>query len=136
MPKDPFGAAAGVDSGVRQPLTMCNGMHPDRPDTSMLLDEARRLVRHARRCCTRGSRRDRRLRARARRLRQRSDAVQVNAARHLARDLSESNDVVVLENLAIPNMTASGRGTQTRPGRRTRCGLNRRLATARLGQWS
>ena len=133
-PKDPYGKTTGLDAGVRHTLTACDGSRLERPDTTSLLAEAKRLMRHATRRCTRGSRADRRLRSRARALRRRAANVHDNAECHMAKRLSEANDVVVLENLALANMTASARGTSTAPGSAAKRGLNDALAKARLAK--
>ena len=128
------GRAIGLDSGVTHTLTSSDGTHFERPDTAALQAKARGIERHRRRCCTRGSRQWRRLGRAAKWLRRRVADVQVNAERHIAKELSTSHAVVGLENLALANMTGSGRGTSSLPGTRAKRGLNERLAKARLAK--
>ena len=133
-PKDPDGKSTAFDSGVTHTLTDIRGAHWKRPDSSEPINEARRLDCHRAKCCTRGSRQWRRLRKRARALRKRVAGVQRNAECRIAQRISEQADVVGLENLALRNMNASGRGTQSVPGCARKRALNEALARARLGR--
>ena len=133
-PKDPQGASEGLDSGVTHTLTDTAGGHWERPDTSVLLKEARALDRHRTKCCTRRSRRWRALLKRASALRKRIAGVQHDAECHIAQTLSQGSNVVGMENLSLRNMSASGKGTTSVPGSRKKHSLNEGLARARLGR--
>ena len=133
-PKPAGGKGIGLDAGITHTLTCDDGAHWQRPDTSGLEDEARRVDRHRAKCCTRGSRQWNKQRRKASRLRAKAHRSHENWERHTAKDISQANDVVGIEDLRIRNMTASARGTSSMHGSRAKQGLNRSLARARLGR--
>ena len=133
-PKPAGGKGIGLDAGITHTLTCDDGAHWQRPDTSGLEDEARRVDRHRAKCCPRGSRQWNKQRRKASRLRAKAHRIHENWERHTAKDISQANDDVGIEDLRIRNMTASARGTSSMHGSRAKQGLNRSLARARLGR--
>ena len=123
----------GIDLGIKHAIATSDGTFLDRPDAGEALEEARRLVRHARKHCTRDSRAWKRHHARARELRRQVRNVQDNWEWHTAKEVARSAGLVGMESLKLRNMTGSGRGTSSAPGSNARHGLNQALAQGRLG---
>ena len=97
---------------------------------------ARRADRHRAKCCTSGSRQWRRLKKSAGKLRRKAHRVHEEWERHVARNLSEANNVIALEDLEHDNMKTSAKGTASVPGKNVgaKRGLNRSLGKARLSR--
>lgn len=132
----PTGAAVGLDRGVAVSLATSDGdllqaPNPTREQRRRLRWLRRRLARQLR-----GSKRRARTRHALARLKaterdQRKDWIEKTST-HLVR----AYDVIVLEGLAVDQMTRSAKGTPERPGRnvRQKAGLNRRILDSGWGE--
>ena len=134
-PKALDGKAAGYDAGIIHTLTSSEGEFFHRPDTTALQEEARNIQRHRKKCCTYKSRQWRRSGKEIRRIRKKISDIQQNWERHTAKDISQKNCVVGLENLQLPSMTASAKGTSSMPGSSRKKALNERLARSRIARF-
>ena len=126
--------AIGYDSGIIHTLSSSQGEHLHRADTSVLQQRARNLYRHRRKCCTYKSRQWRRIGKETQKILNEVSGIQQNWERHTARDISEKNSLVGLENLELQSMSASAKGTSSMPGSSRKRGLNEKLARARIGR--
>ena len=133
VPKSRRRRRVGIDLGVKHALATSDGTFLDRPDAADPLEEARRLVQHSRKHCTRDSRGWKRHHAHVRELRRQVRHVQDNWEWHAAKEVASLGGLIGMESLKLRNMTASGRGTPSAPGSNAKHGLNQALAQGRLG---
>ena len=133
VPKTRRRRQVGLDLGVRHAVATSDGRFFDRPDVSPLLEEAKRIVEHARKHCTRDSRAWNRHHAKARELRRQARLIQDHWEWAVAKGLVTGAGLLGMESLKLRNMMASGRGTSSAPGSQGKHGLNNAIAVARLG---
>jgi putative transposase len=134
------GRAAGVDVGV----TVLAAVADDRGAVELVANPApltralRRLERaqQALAACQKGSNRRRRARRRVTRLHEQIRQQRRQHAHQLSARLVADYDLIAVEDLRIPNMTRSARGTVDAPGRgvAAKSGLNRSIHDAGWGQ--
>ena len=129
----PVGAPIGIDLGIAQDATTvdatgCIGTHTmpvERPDEQRRLAMLQRRVSHKRR----GSRNRAKAQQRYNTYRRRITHRIRNAQHLLTTAWAKNHRLVVIEDLAVRNMSASARGTIADPGRnvRQKAGLNRAI---------
>lgn len=134
------GRAAGVDVGV----TILAAVADDRGGIELVANPApltRALHRleqaqQALAACQKGSNRRRRARRRVARLHEQIRQQRRQHAHQLSARLVADYDLIAVEDLRIPNMTRSARGTVEAPGRgvAAKSGLNRSIHDAGWGQ--
>lgn len=129
-PLAPTGEVAGMDMGVRTFAALSTGERIAGPRAGRV---GRAKVRRAGRRVARrkqGSRRFRKATALLAREREREANRRRDAAHKAARELVSRFDLIAREELAIPNMLRSARGSVERPGRNVaaKCALNREIA--------
>lgn len=130
------GPAVGLDAGVAHLATLSTGEHFE---NARAADRVRRRVRVAQRAlarCKRGSRRRQKVRDRLARMKQREANTRATRLHQISADLMRRFSVIVVEDLALRNMTRSPKGTSEAPGKnvRQKAGLNRALHDAALGR--
>ena len=143
VPVEPLpatGRAAGVDLGV----TVLAAVADDHGAVELVANPApltqvlHRLERaqQALAACQKGSNRRRRARRRVARLHEQVRQRRRQHAHQLSARLVADYDVIAVEDLRIPNMTRSARGTVEAPGRSVaaKSGLNRSIHDAGWGQ--
>ena len=133
VPKTRRRRQVGIDLGVVHAISTSDGNFLDGPDATSTRGEARRLVQHARKHCTRDSRAWKRHHAQARELGRKLWHIQDNWEWHAAKEVARLGGLIGMESLKLRNMTASGRGTSSAPGSNAKHGLNQALAQGRLG---
>ena len=131
--REETGETVGVDLGVRKHLTLSTGekIAPEHEDWKTIRRAQRAVAR-----CHRRSRTRRKRVGRLARLRRRSAVRRRNACHRITSRLIEWFDTIAVEDVAIGNMTRSGRGTTEAPGRNVRAkrGLNRSILEQAWGQ--
>ena len=133
VPETKDGGDTGADYGVRNTVTTSTGQVLQRPDTSILEDEARALRAHAKKRCKKHSRRYEELYREAKALSQKVKRIHDNWECQTAKTLCDGTEMIAREDLKLRNMTASGAGTPSAPGSNAKKGLNRELNRARIG---
>jgi putative transposase len=126
----------GVDRGVKvTAATSDGGLLTMPPVWIAARDEIAELQRQ-RATKKKYSRQWRVLNKRVARLYSKASRVADNWARETARELVDGNDVVVLEDLKLANMTRSAKGTVEKPGSNVAAkqALNRKMSEAALGR--
>jgi putative transposase len=139
-PRPATGRSVGVDVGV----TVLAAVADDRGGVELVVNPApltralRRLERaqQALAACQKGSNRRRRARRRVARLHEQIRQQRRQHAHQLSARLVANYDLIAIEDLRIPNMTRSARGTVEAPGRgvAAKSGLNRSTHDAGWGQ--
>lgn len=136
VPRTETGAAVGLDMGVAHTVTTSDGDHFDMP-TLLSPGEARRerclerkLARQVKGSKRRAATKAKLARLRAREADRRKDWIEQTTTR-LVRDY----DLIVIEDLAIKNMTRSARGSVDNPGCnvQAKAGLNREITSRAWG---
>ncbi len=119
------GTAIGVDMNAGQ-VAASDGRLFHAPDTRRLESRAKRLSRKMARQ-RRGSRRRERTRARLATTKRRMAGIRRTWRHGTSRKLAGAAHTIVVEDLQVPNMTRSAKGTVDEPGSRVRqkAGLNR-----------
>jgi putative transposase len=129
------GEVVGVDRGVAVSAALSTGQMLSVPRPSP--QRRRRLVRLQRRLARarRGSSRRARVKLAIARLKAREADTRKDWCEKLSTDLARRFDVIRVEDLHIPNMTRSARGTTGQPGRnvRAKAGLNRQITASGWG---
>jgi putative transposase len=129
------GEVVGVDRGVAVSAALsagemltCSRLSPSRQRRLKALE--RRLAR-----ARRGSIRRSRVRSAIARLKAREADARKDWAEKLSTDLARRFDVICIEDLRVPNMTRSAKGTAAEPGRnvRAKAGLNREILASGWG---
>lgn len=127
IPAPGTGEVVGVDRGVAVSAALSTGDLLRAP--SLRSKETERLLRLQRRLdrAQRGSNRRKALVVKIARVRAREADRRKDWAEKTSTDLARRYDLIVLEDLRVPNMTRSARGTVESPGRnvRQKAGLNR-----------
>jgi putative transposase len=126
----------GVDQGVHVTAATSNGELLKMPDVwIMARDEIAELQRQ-RATKKKYSRQWKVLNKRIARLYAKASRVADNWARETARQLVDGNDVIVLEDLHLANMTRSAKGTIEQPGTNVAAkqALNRKMSEAAFGR--
>ena len=126
VPETKDGGDTGADYGVRNTVTTSTGQVLQRPDTSILEDEARALRAHAKKRCKKHSRRYEELYREAKALSQKVKRIHDNWECQTAKTLCDGTEMIAREDLKLRNMTASGAGTPSAPGSNAKKGLNQR----------
>jgi putative transposase len=109
--------AIGIDRGIANTLALSNGELLSTPDTTRLERRKRRAQRALSRR-KRGSRRYQRQRSRVAKIAAKLARIRADWQHRASLNIAERFGVVALENLAVRNMTASGKGKR---------GLNRSI---------
>ena len=120
------GKVVGIDLGVSERLVCSDGhVYAKRHGN----DDAIRKVQRRMARCKKGSRRYRQLRGVLVNLHQRERVRNTNACHRITTEVVKTNDVIVMEDLKIQNMTATAKGTKDAPGVKVRqkSGLNREV---------
>ena len=135
-PKPLTAPSVGLDAGMVHTLADSNGQFHDlgipRLDELQVkvegLKERQKRLKH-------GSRQWQKTQKSIRTANRDSARIRDNWEHHTAREIAQQNNIVVVEDLRLNNMTRSARGTSENPGRnvKAKSGLNRGLAKARLG---
>lgn len=120
----------GVDRGVKVAVATSDGRMLDRAFTT--LGEARRIKRLQQQLARQKNKRSNRRQATKAKLsvlHARIRNRRTDFAAQTATDLTRNHGLIVVEDLRVKSMTASGRGTVAEPGRRVRqkAGLNRAI---------
>lgn len=133
----PSGPAIGIDLGVAQSVTMSDGTVAHFPvPTEQELGKAARLQRRVSRR-RKGSRRRERAQQAYNRFRRRLVQRRIDAMHKTTTILAKNHGLVVLEDLAVRNMTTSAAGTLDAPGTnvRAKAGLNRSILAQAFGEF-
>ena len=120
------GKVVGIDLGVSERLVCSDGQVYARHHGN---DDAVKKVQRRMARCKKGSRRYRQLRGVLVNLHQRERVRNRNVCLRITTEVVKTNDVIVMEDLKIQNMTATAKGTKEAPGVKVRqkSGLNREV---------
>jgi putative transposase len=142
-----LGPALGLDLGVRATAALstgklfhCPGLPPGQAQRLRRLTQRAGRQDMARRKRPAGSqdrtRRHQRTLDQIARLRAREARIRRDFLHKLSTDIAKSHGIVVVEDLSVPSMTSSARGTIERPGIRVKAkaGLNRAILAQGWGQ--
>lgn len=126
----------GVDRGVKVTAATSNGELLTMPPVWVAARDEIAELQRVRATKTKYSRAWRTLNRRIARLYGKASKVADNWARQTAREIVDGNDVVVLEDLKLANMTRSAKGTVDEPGTNVaaKAALNRKMSEAALGR--
>jgi putative transposase len=121
--------AVGIDRGVANTLMLSTGEAFQIPNSLHLIERRKRLLQRAVARKRRGSARRGKAIQRVAKLAARAARIRRDFQHKAALAVASRFGAVVLEDLNVRNMTASARGTVTRPGRQVRqkAGLNRAI---------
>jgi putative transposase len=112
IPGPATGEVVGIDRGVTVTLALSDGHTYQAPADRDVKPLQRRLAR-----AKRGSNRRAKLKARLARLHARNADARRDWAEKASTEIARSYDLIRMEDLDLPGMTRSARGTVTRPGR-------------------
>ena len=132
------GGAVGLDLGVEAIVTDSNGVRYGRLDPERSRSAKRTKSERQLAACRCGSNRRKKVLRRLARLRQREADARRTRHFQLARKIvSGGPGIIVIEKLAVKNMTRSAKGTIEQPGTNVtaKTGLNRSLQDAGLAQF-
>jgi transposase len=135
VPAPGNGQVAGIDRGVAVSAALSTGELLHVPGlTGRELNRLRRLERKLARA-KRGSERRGRVRLAVSRIKARETDRRKDWAEKASTDIARRFDVIRVEDLQIPNMTRSAKGTAQAPGRsvRAKSGLNREILRSGWG---
>lgn len=122
----PTGQVVGIDLGVSERLVCSDAKTYERRvgEDAKIKQLQRRLARQKK-----GSLRHRKLKATLANGHQREPITNRNECHRMTTEVVRSNDVIVMEDIKILNMTASASGTEDAPGEnvRQKAGLNREI---------
>lgn len=121
--------AVGIDRGVANTLTLSTGEHLRLPASIAKIEQAKRRAQRTMSRRKRGSARHAKARRRVAALQARAARIRQDWRHKASLGLARSYGTVVLEDLAIRNMTRSAKGTTEAPGTnvRQKAGLNRAI---------
>lgn len=121
--------AVGIDRGVANTLTLSTGEHLRLPGSIEKIERAKRRAQRTMSRRKRGSTRYAKARRRVAALQARAARIRQDWRHKASLALSRSYGTVVLEDLAIRNMTRSAKGTTEAPGTKVlqKAGLNRAI---------
>jgi len=130
------GGIIGVDVGVKVLAALSTGELVPNPRAANRYRARLTRAQRAASRCERGSRRQQDLYRRLARLKHGEANLRRARLHELTTRLVQSHDHVVLEDLAIKTMTATGRGSVDQPGLRVqqKAGLNRAILDAAFGE--
>lgn len=132
----PTGKSVGLDMGVAHCVTDSTGQHYDLP--AGLTRQQAKLKRYQRRVSRqkKGSKNRSKTRRKLSRTHLKITRQRQDFASKLARDVTRSNDLIVVEDLQVKSMTRSAKGTVGSPGKQVRqkAGLNRSILNANWGR--
>lgn len=135
-PKRPAPNPVGIDRGVANTVALSTGQMLSQPKTPE--GEARRLLRLERKLArqTKGSARREQTKRAITKIRGRQRRRRQSWAHQVTTQIARTHDVVVLEDLRVPNMTRSAKGTLAEPGTnvRAKSGLNRSILEQGWGE--
>lgn len=133
---EPTGRSIGLDLGVTNTVTDSLGVHTSLP--SSLARQHRKLRKQQRQLSRKkkGSRNRTKARRKLARTHLKITRQRQDFATKFARDVTRSNDLIVMEDLQVQNMSASAKGTADAPGKRVsqKAGLNRSILNANWGR--
>jgi len=129
------GAVVGVDRGVAVSAALSTGDMLACPRLSPGRDRRVKVLQRRLTRARRGSNRRGQVRSAIARLKAREADARKDWAEKLSTDLARRFDVICVEDLRIPNMTRSAKGTVVNPGRnvRAKAGLNREILASGWG---
>ena len=132
----PTGKSVGLDMGVAHCVTDSTGVRHDLP--AGLKYQQKKLKRYQRRMARQkvGSKNRSKTRRKLSRTHLKVSRQRLDFATKFARDAVRSNDLIVMEDLQVQNMTRSAKGTKENPGKQVRqkAGLNRGILNANWGR--
>ena len=133
----PSRQAIGIDLGIAQSITCSDGTveHLPVPNGNEIAQSARLQRRVSRR--KKGSHRRAKAQQQLHRFRRRLIQRRTDAMHKITTRLAKNHGLLVVEDLAVNNMTASAAGTLEKPGRhvRQKAGLNRALLAQAFGEF-
>jgi putative transposase len=131
-----MGRLVGVDRGVKATAATSDGVLLAMPAVWVAVRDEIAELQRQRAMKKKYSRQWRILNRRIARLYSKASRVADNWARETARQLVDGNDVVVIEDLKLANMTRSAKGTVEKPGSNVAAkqALNRKMSEAALGR--